>query len=404
MKTLLISLAVLGGVAAAVPTHALTVSTLDCSGIDTQDGHVQDWENIPYLIDTQETVDGTTYYLTEDMEWITDEPGDYVYSVNLEKQANIQEMKVCNTDIFLMMLRTEEPMMAFYDRANDTYVDFWQGIEGDDGSFTSFTLPADYHYWMVWKMQKADGAGAITYMAADLTMDEGRELDGDADAEDPVPGLYLYEETDAVSYDEADFNPLEDTQLTEIELSEQDGECDPEDESDDAYCEPDDLSGDDIAFEVSQNIAQLFEYADFSYGDTINMTGFMYNSDTFESATGTSHMSVVDATETTEYTFSQRAIRGLNVESDYLTDKRAKLTWKSMKNARSYTLRLINPISGYTVRTIQDIEKPHKTIKSLKSDTTYRAIVRAVLPKVDGEKQFSAWSSGVRFTTDEQSD
>lgn len=403
MKILFFSSAFLFGTLFVLPAHALTVNTFDCSGIDTQDGHVQDWEDIEYMINSDESVAGTTYYLTEDLEWTTEEPAEYRYSANLAQQANIQQMKVCNTDTFLMMLKTEEPMMHFYDHENDTYADFWSQVEVGEDEFAYLTLPADYHYWMVWKMQKADGTGAITYMAADLRMDEGRDLGMEQTEDTRIPQLYLYEESSDASYDEAEFSPSDDTQLVEIALSEDEQVCTSEDMSPDGFCDQasDDIEKENYAFEVSQNIAELFEYADFAYGDTINMTASMYNSDDdFETASGSYQLTVVDETETETYTFSKRAVRGVVVDEEYITDHSAKVTWKSIKNAKSYTIKLINANNGKLIRTITDIEKISHTLKSLQADKVYRIVVRAALPKVDGEKQNSAWSSGVRFVTD----
>lgn len=387
-----------------MPVNAIAVNSLDCSGIDTTDGNVEDWTNISDLIATDESVDGTTYYLQEDGTWTDSEPDEWQYSANLDQQANIQQMKVCNTDTFFMMLRTEEPMMFFYDKENDTYVDFWswQDFDGDGRQDAGFTLPADYHYWMVWKMQDVEGTGSILYFAADLTMDEGRELSNfDAEATDRVPQLYLYRESEeGIAYDDAVFDPFEDTELTTIEISEDESGCDPNDESDDAACSQDKTDKSSYAFEVSQDISELFKYSDFSYGDTINMSAAMYNSDEFNAASGRAVLQLVDATETEEYTFSQQAVRKLSLDSNSVTSASAKLAWKKMKNATSYQMKLINPNNDKTIRVIKNIKKIQHTTRSLQTNTTYRAVVRAVLPKKNGKKQFSAWSSGVKWTTE----
>ncbi|MBI2411310.1 MAG: fibronectin type III domain-containing protein [Candidatus Kerfeldbacteria bacterium] len=385
--------------------HALTVNSFDCSGIDTTDGNVADWENINYLIDTDETVDGTISYLDSDTgEWTNEEPENWRYSANLTQQANIQQMKVCNTDTFFMMLRTEEPMMYFYDQEQDQYVDFWSRMENEDGSDGgNFTLPADYHYWMVWKVQDIAGEGSIMYFAADLTMDEGRELNGDSEENDRVPKLYLYEESDEdVTFDDAMFDPNEDTELQTIDLSEDEQSCDSNDASDDAECNADIVSKEDYAFEVSQDISELFKYADFKYGDTVNLSAAMYNSDTFSDSSGRAVLTLADETATEQYTFTQRAVRHLSGDEEKITDRSAVLTWVKMKGAKSYQIKLLNPKNDQTIRVIKNIKTRRHTVRALQANTQYRAIVRAVLGKKEnGKQQFSAWSSGFKWTTAE---
>lgn len=387
--------------ASIAPASAVAVNSFDCSGIDTMDGTVGDWENIQYLINTDDSVKGTTYYLdSASLEWSTTEPSSWRYSANLEQQANIQQMKVCNTDTFFLMLRTEEPMMMFYDKENDTYVDIWNGqsLIGE-----SFTLPADYHYWMVWKMQDVEGAGGIIYLAADLTMDKGRVLNGDSDREDPVPKLYLYRETDTdLSFDEATFDASNDTRLAEIELSNEDESDCPVSENGDPKCEPEVIEKSNLAFEVSQNITQLFKYADFKFGDTINMSAAMYNSDSFGSASTENRLvlAVADTTDTKEYTFTQRPVRKLTAVEDTLTDSAVRLKWKPFARARAYQIRLINPETDEIIKTITKIKVPRVNLSGLDSETDYRAVVRAVLPLKNGTQQYSAWSSGYRWTTE----
>lgn len=399
-----LGVALFGFSLSVLPTHALTVSSQDCSAIDPTDGNVEDWEGIPDLINTTDSVEGTVYYLDSDSnEWSTTEPENWQYSANLEQQANIQQMKVCNTDTFLMMLRTEEPMMFFYDQAADSYIDFWNVYEDADGNPVNFTLPADYHYWMVWKMQAADGTGAITYMAADLTMDEGRELSGNSDEEDRVPTLYLYEESEDVDYATADFNPNTDTELTTIALSEDEGQevdCSSGENTDPA-CETQEIDKEFYAFEVSQDISELFTYADFAYGHTINMSAAMYNSDEFATASGASVFSLLDETDTQEYTFSKRAMTDLHPVKKSTSSKRITLTWDKLKTANSYQIKLINPNNDKVVDVIRGIDATKYTLKGLTADTSYRAIVRGVIRK-NGKKTYSAWSSGYKWTTDSE--
>lgn len=402
ISTFLASLAV-GVFALTNHASALTVNSFDCSGIDTSDGNVEDWANIDYLINTDDSVEGTTYYLDADtLEWETTEPSNWRFSMNSEQQGNIQEMKVCNTDVFLMMLRTEEPMMMFYDQENDTYVDFWSGEQyiGEP-----FTLPADYHYWMTWKMQDVAGEGNIIYFAADLRMDAGRELSFETDTVDRVPKLYLFEESDTdTTFEEATFDPTQDTELTTIEVSnDEESECDSEQEGEQEGCEPKDVDKSNYAFEIRQEIAELFQFADFAYGDTINMAAAMYNSDHFSSeATGEQlTLTVADETETNEYTFTKRAVRNVSAVSDTTTDSSIRLKWKKMPKARGYQIKLIDPETDEVIKTIKKVKGTRKTITGLDADTTYRAVVRAVLPPKNKKANFSAWSSGYKWSTDE---
>ena len=394
---LAISTAVLSAVFFIQPASALTVSSQDCSGIDTTDGNVADWENIPYLIETAEPVTGITYYLdSASGEWTTTEPADWQYSANLEQQANIQEMKMCNTDIMQLMLRTEEPMMNFYDRDNDNYTSFYASY-GEWPDMTNFTLPADYHYWMVWKMQAADGSGAIIYMAANLEIDAGTELNGN-DQSDPanqVPKLYLYQESDtAATFDDALFDANVDEQLVQIELSEGSSDCNQETGE---GCESPTVEKDNTAFEVSQNISELFSYADFAYGDTINISAAMYNSDEF-SVTATAS-GVVDETATEQYTFSKRAVTDLHPVKNSSTSNRITMAWDKIKTAGSYQVRLINPDNDKVLDTFRGIAATRYTLTGLDAETSYRVIVRAVMRK-NGKKTFSAWSSGYKWTTE----
>ena len=385
-------------IVATVPrvSQALTVDSFDCSGIDVTDGNTDDWENIPYLIQTDESVTGTTYYLADDNSWTTTESEDWRYSMNLEQQANIQEMKICNTDTFFLLLNTQQPMMSVYDLKQDGYVDLWTAYDTTaDEEDTYFTLPADYHYWMVWAMQAADGTGSIMYLAADLAMDAG-------DVQDvQVPKLYLFKDSDlTATFDSAEFDPTEDTELTTIELSDDDP-CDvPADEAPET-CEPDVIDRNDSAFEVSQNIAELFHYADFAFGDTINIVAAMYNSDTFGTVASSQTITAIDTTETGQYTFSDRPVRNLHPLKHSLGTSTITLKWKPLVKAHRYQLKLINPKNDKILRFIKNIEHPHYTLKKLDSGTDYRAAVRAVLRNSASDKTYSAWSSGYKWTTNE---
>lgn len=384
----------------SAPAHALTVNSADCSGIDTTDGNVEDWADVPFLINTEDSVEGTTYYLDSDSgDWTTAEPDNWQYSMNPEQQANIQQMKVCNTDIFLMMLRTEEPMMFMYDKENDTYVDFYSRIDNGDGSETTFTMPADFHYWMVWKMQAADGSGSIMYFAADLEMDAGLDL---SQPQENFPALYLFEEAEDVAYEDAAFDPNQDTELTTIEVSnsEENQNVDCGGESPDPSCEIEPVSKKYYAFEVSQDISDLFEFADFQYGDTINMSAAMYSTDTFMGSSDRSTLTVADQTQTKKYTFTGKPITGLT-QGD-VTSTTAELTWKKMKRTTSYQVRLIDAATDETIRTIKGIQKARATITDLDPDTRYRVIVRARIKKKSGKVALSAWSSSVSWTTESE--
>lgn len=384
-----------------LPAHALTVSSQDCSAIDTTDGNVEDWENIPYLINTDDEVTGTTYYLDNDTdEWTTAEPSDWRYSANLDKQANIQEMKMCNTDIMQLMLRTEEPMMNFYDNENDNYTSFYSNIS-EDGDQEFLTLPADYHYWMVWKMQDAAATGSIIYLAANLEMDGGDTLDG-SNQDDPdtqIPQLFLYQESDtATTFDEATFDANVDEKLVQIELSENEDESSCDEETGEG-CESPTVEKNDTAFEVSQDISELFTYADFAYGDTINISAAMYNSDEFSIAADAS--SILDETATKKYTFSKQAITDFHPVKQSTKAHSITLTWDKLTNADGYQIKLINPNNDKMLDLIRGISTTQYKLTGLTADTTYRAIVRAVIRK-NGKKTYSAWSSGYKWTTDSE--
>lgn len=389
---------VLCGMLWRIPAQALTVSSQDCSGIDTTDGSVADWSNIPDLINTTDSVTGTTYYLDSDTsEWATTEPSNWRYSANLDQQANIQEMKMCNTDIMQLMLRTQEPMMNFYDRENDNYTSFYSSY-GEWPDMTSFTLPADYHYWMVWKMQAADGSGSIIYFAANLGMDAGSTLDGQnqSDPTTQVPQLFLYQESDTTAaFDDATFDANVDTELTQIEVSQNDSSnCNQETGE---GCQSPTTEKDNTAFEVSQDISELFNYADFQYGDTINISAAMYNSDDFAIAAVGS--TVIDQTSTTKYTFSKKAVTGLKSVAGSSTDTSIRLAWSKIKTATSYQIRLIDPETNEVLGTLRGIDTTKYTLTGLTSNTTYRVIVRAVTRKPSGKKTYSAWSSTYKWTT-----
>ena len=305
---------------------------------------------------------------------------------------------MCNTDIMQLMLRTEEPMMNFYDQDNDNYTSFYSSY-GEWPDMVNFTLPADYHYWMVWKMQVADGSGSIIYMAANLEIDAGTELSGN-DQSDPanqVPKLYLYQESDtAAAFDDALFDANVDEQLVQIELSEGSDDCNQETGE---GCENPTVEKNNTAFEVSQNISELFSYADFAYGDTINISAAMYNSDEFSTSAGVGVFSLLDETDTEEYTFSKRAVTDLHPVKKSATDKRITLTWDKLKTANSYQVKLINPNNDKVITLFRGIDATKYTLKGLTADTTYRAIVRGVIRK-NGKKTYSAWSSGYKWTTD----
>ena len=248
-------------------------------------------------------------------------------------------------------------------------------------------------------MQAADGSGAIIYMAANLEIDAGTELNGN-DQSDPanqVPKLYLYQESDtAATFDDALFDANVDEQLVQIELSEGSDDCNQETGE---GCENPTVEKNNTAFEVSQNISELFSYADFAYGDTINISAAMYNSDEFSTSAGVGVFSLLDETDTEEYTFSKRAVTDLHPVKKSATDKRITLTWDKLKTANSYQVKLINPNNDKVITLFRGIDATKYTLKGLTADTTYRAIVRGVIRK-NGKKTYSAWSSGYKWTTD----
>lgn len=382
--------------------QALTVSSQDCSVIDTTDGNTLDWESIPYLVNEDTTpITGTVYYYDADTEdWVTDEPENYSYSVNTDKWADIRTMKTCNTaDDFFMMMEGSWPMFALYDHENDIYREtgYSQG-EMDETSMPN-TIPEDWNYWMVWKMQKADATGNIIYFAADIGVDKNFSEFQDQNSQHPL--LYFYEESDDVAFADAAFDPNEDTLLTSIEVSERDNEEEQEPE------ENMDLADEgDQAFEVTQRITQLFKYADFQYGDTVNMSVGMYNEDNDFSvaATGTT-IAATDESEAAKYKFSKRGVRKLKAYSNSTTADSVRLNWKrfrsSGKNAKAYEIKIFNADNDKVVKFVKGVKKTRTTINGLEPDQSYRAIVRAV-ERGSKNNNKSSWSSGYKWTTDSE--
>ena len=373
----------------ALPAHALTINSLDCSNIDTTDGNTADWDNIPFLVDSEASITGTTYYLDGDSgEWTTTEPTTYQYSTNIDQWADIKKMKICNTaDDFFMMMEGAFPMMAIYDHENDQYVSIYSVGENFEAIFTQ---PVDFDYWMTWKFRDTGETGSIIYFAAHINLPEG-ELDMSGGVDNPQ--LFLYEDSDtAATFETATFDPNQDTELTTIEISENQGEQ--------GECDEDCGQVENVAFEVRQNITKFFEYADFSYGDTVNVSMAMYNNDLFEEANGNSHLTAVDETEGGEYTISKNGVRKLKRVAGSLSAKTVRLTWKDYPKAASYQIKLINPKNDEVIRTIKDVMDNKKTIKGLQADHAYRATVRAVIKGKTGAAKFSAWSSSYKWTTD----
>ncbi|MEK7540153.1 MAG: fibronectin type III domain-containing protein [Patescibacteria group bacterium] len=373
----------------ALPAHALTINSLDCSNIDTTDGNTADWDNIPFLVDSEASITGTTYYLDGDSgEWTTTEPTTYQYSTNIDQWADIKKMKICNTaDDFFMMMEGAFPMMAIYDHENDQYVSIYSVGENFEALFTQ---PVDFDYWMTWKFRDTGETGSIIYFAAHINLPEG-ELDMSGGVDNPQ--LFLYEDSDtAATFETATFDPNQDTELTTIEISENQGEQ--------GECDEDCGQVENVAFEVRQNITKFFEYADFSYGDTVNVSMAMYNNDLFEEANGNSHLTAVDETEGGEYTISKNGVRKLKRVAGSLSAKTVRLTWKDYPKAASYQIKLINPKNDEVIRTIKDVMDNKKTIKGLQADHAYRATVRAVIKGKTGAAKFSAWSSSYKWTTD----
>lgn len=374
----------------ALPANALTINSLDCSNIDTTDGNTADWDNISFLVDSEATITGTTHYLdSETGEWTTTEPESYQYSTNVEQWADITKMKICNTaDDFFMMMEGAFPMMAVYNHTNEQYTSIYSMGENFEAQFTQ---PEDFDYWMVWKFRDAAETGSIIYFAAHIFMPEG-EIDFSGITDNPQ--LYLYEDSDTeATFETATFDPNEDTELTTIAIS--------EDEEEQGECEEDCGQVENAAFEVRQNITKFFDFADFSYGDTVNVSVAMYNNDLFDSANGNSHLTAVDETDGGEYTISKNGVRKLKRVTGSLTTKSVRLTWKDFPKAKSYTIKLINPNNDEVIRTIKDITDNKKTIKGLQADHEYRATVRAVIKGKTGSAKYSAWSSSYKWTTEE---
>lgn len=375
----------------ALPAHALTVSSLDCSNIDTTDGNTTDWDGIPYLVDSEATVTGTTYYLNSKTdEWTTTEPNNYRYSTNVDQWADIKKMKICNTaDDFFMMMVGAFPMMAVYDHENEEYTSIY---EMDENFEPVFTQPVDFDYWMTWKFQDVAGSGSIVYFAAHILTPEGT-LDQSGEVDNPQ--LFIYEDSDTeATFDTAAFDPNQDTELTTIAISEDSGEQE--------GCEEDCDQANNLAFEVRQNITKFFSYTDFSYGDEVNVSMAMYNNDLFDSATGARRMTLVDETDGGRYTISKNGVRSLERVAGSLTGSSVRLTWKAYPKAESYQIKLINPKNDKVFRTIEGVTSIKKTIKGLKADHQYRATVRAVIEGQTGSDKYSAWASSYKWTTDEE--
>lgn len=375
----------------ALPAHALTVNSLDCSNIDTTDGNTTDWDSIPYLVDSEATITGTTYYLNSNTdEWTTNEPANYRYSTNVDQWADIKKMKICNTaDDFFMMMVGAFPMMAVYDHENEEYTSIYQM---DENFEPLFTQPVDFDYWMTWKFRDVEETGSIIYFAAHIYNPEG-EIDQTGEVDNPQ--LFLYEDSDTeATFETATFNPDEDTELTTIAISEDEGEQE--------GCEEDCDQANNMAFEVRQNITKFFNYADFSYGDQVNVSMAMYNNDLFDSATGSRALTSVDETDGGKYTISKNGVRNLDRVAGSLTDSSVRLTWKAYANAESYQIKLINPRNDQVFRTITGVTDNKKTVKGLQADHQYRATVRAVIEGETGSARYSAWASSYKWTTDEE--
>ncbi len=380
----------------AVSANAISVNTLNCSFIDTNDGNTNDWQQVKQWLVNNDAADivGTTYYLDADTEeWTTTEPEAYVISMNMDKWADLTKMKTCNTGDYIkfMMVHTN-PMFSYYDHQVGAFFESY--VPTADGTWVDY--PADWNYWMAWKMQKADETGAITYFAANVGVSAGSPMQHDGG-----PDLYIYEESEDVEYDEASFDPFTDTQLATVAVSdepegpEEDWECDGETCT---LANRDDYAVSDIelqAFEVKQGITKLFKHADFSHTDIVRMSVAMINEDTL-GATGEGYGSAtVDESESALYKFSKRGVRKVGKVKGTLKKKHVRLKWNAFKNKKRYQVRIYNVASGKLVKNVKGVVKKKKTVKGLKSGTEYRAVVRA--KKKNGK--FSAWSSGYKFTT-----
>lgn len=401
MKKALLATAimVLFGFGLVVQTNALTVSTQDCSVIDPSDGDTSDWADIEYLVEPNENPeDGTNYYYdTDNSEWTTDSTVDWRYRTNLEQWAYITSMKVCNTaDDFFLNLENDMPMFSYYDKQLKMYFDFWMPISSDFSEF--LTMPADFKYWMVWKMQDVNAEGNIIYFAANLLM----EVDSNEQEEDH-PKLYFYEESDATTtYEEATFNPNEDTKLTRVQTTNDEADmgddmCGPKDqECEITLADYGFKSKKDMAFEVRQDITEFFNYADFGYGDQVNLTVAMYDSDDF-SVTSSTPITVLatDESDSGKYRFSKKGVRNLRKVKGSKKKTSMRLQWKKFKNKRNYQVKVYKASNDKLVKTLKSIKKNKKTITGLKTSTEYRAIVRA--KKKNGK--YSAWSSGYKWET-----
>lgn len=389
----------------AFPTStfgAVTSSSLDCSVIDTTDGNTEDWAGIPYLVNNDTTpITGIMYYFDADaQDWVTDEPDNYRYSYNPGKWADIRKMKTCNTaDDFFMMMEGAWPMFTFLDSQEGVYVDIGYGLNPESGLPSE--LVDDWNYWMVWKMQQVDGNGSVIYFAADISlsadMSEYQSEDSD------FPQLYLYEESEEdVDFDEAEFNPNVDTLLTSVAVTgdeESGGEEGQEQEG------VEDVAN--KAFEVTQGIVELFQYADFTFTDTINMSVAMYDGNGFGSASTGFSSVAVDESEAGEYKISKKGVRQLMKIGDSVTDTSVRLTWKKFKSkgkyAKSYQIRVYDASDDTLVKTIKGVKKNKKTVSGLEPGTTYRAIVRAIKKGsyMSAAKRQSSWSSGYKWTTED---
>lgn len=394
----------------AAPSHATVVSTnsQDCSVIDTTDGHTEDWENITSLKEDQSSVEGTTYYY-KDSAWVTEKPESPEASVNLDQWTDITLMKMCTTaDDMFMMMETTWPMMTY--KKDGKYVDWWYSV---DGQGASLPLPADWPYNMVWKMQDVEGAGDIIYFVADIEMFEGvNDFDDGTD----FPTLWLYEETNTeLSFEDATWNPAEDTKLTRIALSddEEANNDQPDCEDNDQDCQENNFEeiSEELeefqAFEVRQQISELFEYADFSYGDVINISVAMYNMTDLNIVSESHSVYVTEQTDTASYKMSKRGVRKLRALKNSKSEESIRLQWRPYKSneryAKAYQIKVWEEGKVKPVQIVRNTQRSSYTIRNLEPGTTYRAIVRAVNHPdtyTKAKDKLSAWSSGYKWTTD----
>lgn len=241
--------------------------------------------------------------------------------------------------------------------------------------------------WLVFKLQE-DGTPFVYYFVTQLYPEEG-----ELGLESGPRTIAVYQEFNTHStFDEAVFDPNEDTLLVEIEsdASKATRAAGQEDDGKEYDASGALESGLDLMNKKGEG---LFNVTSIEYGDTLKVAVETYDGSLFETTrVDSAETALNDETQATEYKMKKRGVTGVEVPSKYKETTQVKVKWNTVTGASGSQVRLMSK-TGKTLKTVET-ESLSKILKNLESDKKYLVKVRAQVGDLN-----TAWSDTVSFKT-----